>query len=490
MRGRAPNQRCKVPELDNLEGDGDASVATVDTAFQYLPLNAWNAAGSPDICLLSMRRLLMQSIAILALVLARSLDAQSSAAGAAALGGEWIFEMEGDQQPQRVVFTVVSAPVGDSVSGRVYGQAFSGVLRGDRLTFSAGSYRWRATVVGDSIRGWLGVGADSSRWTAFRVRRPSTPRAFNLTPTAYQRAITANVLPALRLYSGDTVRTSTVDAGGWGAMPRQPNGDRPQRLAPGGNPLVGPFYIEGAVPGDVIAVRLHRVSLNRDWAFSGNELVTTAIDAGYAVERKSTRPDGTWALDTTARTARLAGAPPALKDYTVPLRPFLGVVATAPGGEAAPSSRESGSYGGNLEYARLREGATIYLPVTTMGAYLYLGDGHAAQGDGELTGDAMETSLDIVFTVDIVRWGFASLVRAEDAEGIMSLGVGGSLDEAMRRATSDMARWLEKRHGLSSSEAAFVMGMSLRYDIADVVAPGYGVVARLPKTALARLPVP
>jgi acetamidase/formamidase len=168
----------------------------------------------------------------------------------------------------------------------------------------------------------------------------------------------------------------------------------------------------------------------------------------------------------------------------------LGVIATAPGGEAAPSSRESGSYGGNLEYARLREGATIYLPVTTMGAYLYLGDGHAAQGDGELTGDAMETSLDVVFTVDIVRWGFASLVRAEDAEGIMSLGVGGSLDEAMRRATSDMARWLEKRHGLSSSEAAFVMGMSLRFDIADVVAPGYGVVARLPKAALARLPVP
>jgi amidase len=408
------------------------------------------------------------------------------AAGAARLAGEWIFEMQGDAQPQRVVFAIT----GDSLKGKVYGQDLSGVLAGARITFVVGSYRWRGVVSGDSIQGWLGGGSDSSRWTAFRVRPPAVPRALTLDPERYHRAITANVPPAMRLFSGDTVRTTTVDAGGWGAAPRTANGNRPARRTAGGNPLTGPFYVEGAVPGDVIAVRLHRVALDRDWAFSGTSLVNTAIDPAYATERKQAQQENTWMLDTAARTARLANAPAALAAYSVPVHPFLGVIATAPGGEAAPSSRESGSFGGNLEYARLREGATVYLPVSTMGAYLYLGDGHAAQGDGELTGDAMETSLAVTFSVEIVRWGFASVTRAEDAEGLMSLGVGGSLDEAMRRATSDMARWLERRYRLTSTEAAIVMGMSLRFDIADVVAPGYGVTARMPKSALDRLRPP
>jgi hypothetical protein len=86
-----------------------------------------------------------------------------------------------------------------------------------------------------------------------------------------------------------------------------------------------------------------------------------------------------------------------------------------------------------MEHPFIREGATVLLPVRARGATLYLGDGHAAQGDGELTGDAMETSRDVTFSVDIQRWGFDDIARVEDNGQIMSVGVGGSLDEAMRR---------------------------------------------------------
>lgn len=136
---------------------------------------------------------------------------------------------------------------------------------------------------------------------------------------------------------------------------------------------------------------------------------------------------------------------------------------------------------------RGRTGTSVLLPVSHLGALLYLRDGHAAQGDGELTGDAIETSMSVRFTVQIVRWGFQSNVRARDAESLMSLGVDGSLDEAMRMATSDRARWLGSEYRLDASEVAIVMGTAVQYDIPDVVPPAYGVVARVPLRALERV---
>lgn len=389
--------------------------------------------------------------------------------------------MDGDRQPQRVELTVD----GDSLRGKVYGQALAGTLQGQRLTFSVGDYRWRATLKGDTLTGWLGIGNDSSTWAARRFRPPASARTYDLAPRVYHRALSATVAPALRLYPGDTVRTSTVDAGGWG---RGAFGAEGNKLSAGGNPLTGPFYVEGAVPGDVLVVRLHRVRLNRDWAFSGTAIVDNAIEPGYASARKSVEMDNKWILDTLSGTARLKAPPPALAGLRIPLRPFLGVIAVAPGDGVVPSSRESGPYGGNMEYAQLREGTTLYLPVTELGAYLYVGDGHAAQGDGELTGDAMETSMDVTFSVDVQRWKFASVPRAETAEHIMSIGIGGSMDEAMRRATSDLAGWLETDYGLTANEAAVVLGFAVRYDVPDLVMPGVGVSARLPKTLLATLP--
>jgi amidase len=399
--------------------------------------------------------------------------------GPARAEGDWIFRMDGDQQPQRVTLTVS----GDSLRGQVYGQNFAAALTAQRLLFNVGSYRWRGTLKGDSLSGWLG-GSDSSRWSATRFRPPAVARGFVYEPPIYHRELSATAQPALRLYPGDTVQTSTVDAGGWG---RGDFGARGNKLSRGGNPLTGPFVVEGAVPGDVLVITLLRVRLNRGWAFSGMSLMDNAIEPSYAAGRKFDDVDNKWVLDTLAGVARLKSPPPALAALTIPLRPFLGVVAVAPGDGVAPSTRESGSYGGNMEYAQIREGTTLYLPVTELGAYLYLGDGHAAQGDGELTGDAMETSMDVTFTVGLQRFRFNAIPRAESAEHIMSIGVSGSLDQALRIATSDMARWLEKDYKLSATEAATVMGFAMIFDIPDIVPPQVGVSARIPKSVLAAL---
>jgi acetamidase/formamidase len=238
----------------------------------------------------------------------------------------------------------------------------------------------------------------------------------------HAHGIAASDTPVLRIVAGDTVHTSTLDAGGWGSGALGAANNKRDR---GGNPLVGPIYVENALPGDVLIVKLHRVRLNRAWAFSGTSLMETAIDPSYAAGRESGRQDDKWVLDTVTSTARLAQPSTALADFSVPLHPFLGAIATAVSADHAPSSREAGSFGGNMENKWVREGATVMLPVRVRGAYLYLGDGHAAQGDGQLTGDAMQTSLDVTFSVGIRRWGFKSLVRVEDAEQIMSIGVEG-----------------------------------------------------------------
>jgi amidase len=171
----------------------------------------------------------------------------------------------------------------------------------------------------------------------------------------------------------------------------------------------------------------------------------------------------------------------------VPLRPFLGCVGVAPAGHMVFRSGYPGRFGGNMDYNRLTEGVTLYLPVSQPGALLFLGDGHAAQGDGELTGNALETSMDIEFSVDVMPRKSPGMPRAEDDEFLMAMGIAGSLTEGLQLATTEMARWLEERHKLNPSEVASVLGTAMRYDIAEVVDPLVNVVARVPKKALAQI---
>ena len=134
--------------------------------------------------------------------------------------------------------------------------------------------------------------------------------------------------------------------------------------------------------------------------------------------------------------ARLKNPTAHLTNYTVKLQPFLGCVAVAPSGHQSFRTGYLGNYGGNLDYNQLREGTTIYLPVFVPGALLFLGDGHAAQGDGELTGDALETSMDIEFTVSVQQGKSTGKPFFENDEYLMASGIAGSLNDALQEATS------------------------------------------------------
>jgi acetamidase/formamidase len=141
-----------------------------------------------------------------------------------------------------------------------------------------------------------------------------------------------------------------------------------------------------------------------------------------------------------------------------------------------------------MDYNQLVEGTTVYLPVYHPGALLFVGDGHAVQGDGELTGDALETSMEWTFTVDLIRGRSVAQPRLENNEYWMASGIANSLPEAVQAATTNLSRWLEEEYKLNAAEIAVILGTALRYEIAELVDPQVHVVAKISKDLLAPIP--
>jgi acetamidase/formamidase len=378
---------------------------------------------------------------------------------------------------------------GDKLTGTLGRDKLTGTFRNGAIDISVrqdehSGIELHGRLEGDRITG-KGVASDDGQhadltWEAQRIPPPAAPQTRTFEPTEFHHFFSGSIPPALHLNPGDTVKTWSVDAGG-----TDPRG---VRRTSGGNPLTGPFYVEGAVPGDTLAVHFNRIRLNRDSAISGDLIVDSAIEPWYVRERKRVdRYDSDWKIDRAGGFAMLNKPTDKMKNYRIPLAPMLGCVGVAPGGGNQYRSGSLGGYGGNLDYNRLREGITVYLPVNVPGALLFVGDGHAAQGSGELTGDALETSMDIEFTVDVQPGNSPGAPRFEDAEYLMASGIAGSLDDAFRGATTNLATWLQKKYGLNAAEVSSVMGTAAIYDVAEVVDPSVHVVARIPKSVLAAL---
>src|SRR5205823_11809814 len=257
-----------------------------------------------------------------------------------------------------------------------------------------------------------------------------------------------------------------------------------------GNPETGPLYVETAMPGDVLVVHLTSIRLNRDWAISDDGIVGRALDPDLAVKAKDLFKNVRWHLDRERGLASVENPPERLKNFTVPVRPMLGCVAVAPGfGSAPPPTGDSGRFGGNMDFNEVVEGATVYLPVMQPGALLYVGDGHAAQGDGELNGNALETSMEVEFAVDVIPGKRVPGPRVESETHIMAMGLDGSIDGAFRDATVNMAEWLTEKYGLTPSEVAEVMGTSAEYKVSEVADRNAGVVVKINKKRLEGLAV-
>ena len=137
-----------------------------------------------------------------------------------------------------------------------------------------------------------------------------------------------------------------------------------------------------------------------------------------------------------------------------------------------------------MDFNEIREGATVYLAVSQPGALLYVGDGHALQGDGELNGNALETSLDVELSVDVLREKNIAGPRVENAEYLMAMGLSGSLDDAFRQAGSALAKWLQQDYKLTGKETAVLLGAVIEYQISEVADRNVGVVAKVRKKYL------
>lgn len=424
-------------------------------------------------------------VLIIGLVLAPGVIAQKPES----INGQWLItrDLYGNSLYQRMTLTVQDG----KVTGVFAGDKLEGTLNGNALQFIArdednDTSEFRGMFNGKTITGTL-VEIDASdpkeksetQMTATRSpERPSTlPKRHEFTPTIFYRQFSASNPPVLKIAPGDTVHTTTVDAGG--------TDEHGVKRVLGGNPETGPFYIETAWPGDTLVVHFNRIRLNRDYAISDDAIVERALDPGMSVKMKDAGKSVRWHLDRQSGIATSERPGDHLKDFSVPLRPMLGCVATAPGfASAPPPTGDSGRYGGNMDFNEIVEGVTAYLPVNQPGALLYVGDGHAAQGDGELNGNALETSMDVEFTVELLHDKQIRTPRVESDAQIMTVGLGGSLEASLQTAVSGMAQWLEQDYSLTPSEIAQVLGTSAQLNINEVADRNAGVVMKLSKARL------
>jgi amidase len=297
--------------------------------------------------------------------------------------------------------------------------------------------------------------------------------------TKYYRTFSHQNAVLKRIKPGDIVITKTIDSGG------QDYQDVKRHADPG-NPLTGPFYIEGAEPGDAILVRFQKMRLNRNWGYSSYRLGLYALTPDYVehlfpstykpdIVRKGSANLVRWDLDLAHNMVRLREPASEHVKLEFPAKPMLGCVGVAAPGDFSPTSGPAGSYGGNLDYNAIGEGATVILPVYHPGALLYIGDGHALQGDGEATGNGIETSMDVQFSVEIRKQAKLTGPRAETADYIISVGAQpefvSSLDRALQMATTDMARWLIEDYKLEPWAAHVLISFQGKYEDRPVVIP-------------------
>ncbi|MCU1261384.1 MAG: hypothetical protein JWO80_4269 [Bryobacterales bacterium] len=296
-------------------------------------------------------------------------------------------------------------------------------------------------------------------------------------PKQFYNTFSGAHTPVLRIKSGDHVVTSTIDARGVDSAGVQ--------RGKGPNPETGPFYIEGAEPGDTLVVHLLRLETNRATGYSGTLLAPYTVDPGFLRLEALREPKPvTWHIDKEKRVAWLDPGEFKGARIELPLRPMLGCVGTAPANKAAIPTSYPDNFGGNMDYNGMGAGATVMLPVFEPGALFFLGDGHARQGDGEVLGGAIETSLDVEFSVELIKGKKINWPRLENQDFIMVLGSSRALNEALQHATTELMRWLTESYGYDERGASLLLGQGMEYEIANVVDPEFTIVAKMRKRYL------
>ena len=299
----------------------------------------------------------------------------------------------------------------------------------------------------------------------------------NFQPTVYYTAIGAHE-PVLHIDSGDTIITTTVDSGGRDKLD--------QSVTPRGNPQTGPFYVEGAEPGDTLSVHFDQLTPNRRIGRTATVVAPNVLDPEYVASQMPESGEAEWEIDTEKWTATLISPDTQLGKFTLPLEPMVGCFGVAPPRGQAISTATSSTHGGNMDYRGFAEGATVYLPVFVAGALFHLGDGHAVQGDGEIVGTGIEISFDVQFTIDLIKGGNIAWPRAENDDYILTAGNARPLDQALQHATTELIQWLVEL-GLEKRAAHILLGQCVEYDIGNVFDPAYTMICKIKKSTLRQI---
>src|SRR5690349_6082560 len=314
----------------------------------------------------------------------------------------------------------------------------------------------------------------------------SDPQVLSFRPDAEQFVWTfGGAAPAARISPGTVLELWTEDCF---AGQVRGKGDLVSQVCefPFLNPQTGPFYVEGAEPGDTIAVHFVSIEPARDWGASTTVPLFGALTSTHLTATlQDPLPERVWIwqFDRQAGLCRFAAAD---SDATVdlPMQPMHGTVGVAPANLEVRSALVPDAFGGNMDTPEMRAGVTCYLGVNVEGALFSLGDGHARQGEGETCGVAVETAMDTVVIVDLIKGMTTPWPRLESDDYLMSAGSARPLEDAFRIAQVDLVQWVAADCGLSQLDAYQLLTQAVEAPLANVVDTNYTSVAKVKKSYL------
>jgi acetamidase/formamidase len=291
--------------------------------------------------------------------------------------------------------------------------------------------------------------------------------------------------PVMRIKPGTALRLWSDDA--FGGVLRSPDDLSSEKVdLRFVNPQTGPFYVEGAEPGDTLVLHLVDLEPARDWGasaaipFFGGMTSTDRV-----VTLQEALPDTTWIYELDRDTGTVAfAARHSEHRIELPVAPMLGTVGVAPAGGEVRSSLVPDRFGGNMDTPQMRAGATVYLGVNVEGAMFSLGDGHYRQGEGEACGTAVEGAMTSTVIVDLVKGGAPGWPRIEDDTHWMTIGSSRPLEDAWRIGNADLVHWVSELYGLHTMDSYQLLSQVTEVPIANVVDANYSVAVKVAKDLL------
>ncbi len=307
-------------------------------------------------------------------------------------------------------------------------------------------------------------------------------------PRNYYYTYDSRHKPVLKLKPGDTLVTTTVDAFGDKITSEKQKASEIVHL-PYVNHQTGPFYVEGVERGDTLVINLLKLKPNREFAVSPHLPGFGALTGEtYTAMLNEPLPEKTyiWRLDLERNVGALEFPQSGGKRIEIPLHPFLGTVGVAPDYGEAILSLTPAEHGGNMDCVETKAGTILYFPVFVEGALFMIGDGHAAQGDGEICGTGLECPLEVTLKVDVIKKKAIRWPRFEDENYIMAAASTRPLIDAFRSAHLELINWLVEDYGFDRWDALQLISQVGTCRVGNVVDPKYTVVAKFPKKYLSQ----